>query len=135
MSEAVSRSEKSLASAWIAGLCGWLLPGAGHFWLGRIWHGIILGSVVWITFLMGLWFGGHLYSLFDSTTGMLSYVFGFFDVGAGLLYAISRATEIGVAEQAQLPTSEYGNVFLMIAGLLNYLLALDAFDIAIGRKP
>ena len=29
---------------------------------------------------------------------------------------------------------EYGNTFLMTAGLLNFLVILDAFDIAMGRK-
>ena len=31
-------------------------------------------------------------------------------------------------------TYEYGNTFLMTAGLLNALVILDAFDIAMGRK-
>jgi len=31
-------------------------------------------------------------------------------------------------------TYEYGNTFLLVAGLLNYLVMLDAFDIAAGRK-
>jgi hypothetical protein len=30
---------------------------------------------------------------------------------------------------------EYGNTFLIVAGLLNLLVLLDAFDIAAGRKP
>jgi len=37
--------------------------------------------------------------------------------------------------QAARATYEYGNTFLLIAGLLNYLTMLDAFDIAAGRKP
>ncbi len=31
-------------------------------------------------------------------------------------------------------TYEYGNTFLLTAGLMNILLILDAFDIATGRK-
>jgi len=31
-------------------------------------------------------------------------------------------------------TYEYGNCFLIVAGLLNFLVILDAFDIAMGRK-
>ncbi len=37
-------------------------------------------------------------------------------------------------QQAARATYEYGNTFLLIAGLLNYLTMLDAFDIAAGRK-
>ena len=32
------------------------------------------------------------------------------------------------------PSYEYGNAFLIVAGLLNALVALDAYDIALGRK-
>jgi hypothetical protein len=38
-------------------------------------------------------------------------------------------------EHANYETFEYGNTFLLVAGLLNYLGMLDAFDIAVGRKP
>ena len=31
-------------------------------------------------------------------------------------------------------TFEYGNAFLIVAGLLNMLVVLDAFDVAQGRK-
>jgi hypothetical protein len=31
-------------------------------------------------------------------------------------------------------TYEYGNAFLIVAGLLNFLVILDAFDVAMGRK-
>jgi hypothetical protein len=118
----------------MAGLLAWAVPGAGHLSLGRAMRGLLLGGAVWLMFLTGLWLGGHLYSLFSSTTGLLSYVFGFFNLGTGLLYILCRAAEIGVVDQAHLATSEYGNIFLMVAGLLNFLLALDAFDIGAGRK-
>ena len=29
---------------------------------------------------------------------------------------------------------EYGNTFLIVAGLLNMLVVLDAYDVALGRK-
>jgi len=31
-------------------------------------------------------------------------------------------------------TYEYGNAFVMTAGLLNFLVVIDAYDIALGRK-
>ena len=33
------------------------------------------------------------------------------------------------------PSYDYGNTYLWVAGLLNYLIVLDAFDVARGRKP
>lgn len=93
-----------------------------------------MGGTVCAMFLIGLFLGGHLYGLFDPDEGLLSKVFGFCNLGSGLLYAGFRFAGLGVKEQAHLATSEYGNVFLMVAGLLNYLIALDAFDIRSGRK-
>jgi hypothetical protein len=31
-------------------------------------------------------------------------------------------------------TYEYGNAFLIVAGLLNLLVVIDAYDTAVGRK-
>lgn len=93
-----------------------------------------MGATIWGMFLLGLLLGGHLYGFFDTGEGLLSKVFALCNFGTGLLYVGSRLTGVGLDEQAHLATSEYGNVFLMVAGLLNYLLALDAFDIRAGRK-
>lgn len=128
------RGGEGSGGAWAYGLLAWAVPGAGHFALGRALTALLLGGAVWVMFLTGLALGGHLHSLFHSTTGMLSYVFGLFDLGTGLVYVACRTLGVGVEEQAHLATSEYGNVFLMVAGLLNYLLALDAYDIRAGRK-
>ena len=126
--------QENTARAWTAGLLGWAVPGLGHFFSGRQWRGALLGGTVVILFLVGILLGGHFYGLFDDSSGFLSYVFGLFDLGAGFLYILLRFLGVATTEQASLVTAEYGNVFLMCAGLLNYLLALDAYDIASGRK-
>lgn len=59
------------------------------------------------------------------------------NLGTGILYVASWILGIGFSDdpqQAARATFEYGNTFLLIAGLLNYLAALDAFDVAAGRK-
>jgi hypothetical protein len=117
-----------------AGLMGWAVPGLGHFYAGRQARGALLGGTVWFLFLLGFFLGGHLYSLFEATSGFLSYVFGFFDLGTGALYLLSRLLGLGGEERLQESLAEYGNIFFMCAGLLNYLLALDAHDIVAGRK-
>lgn len=86
-------------------------------------------------FGLGIYLGGHLYGMGDSSTGLLSYVFALCNLGTGLFYFGARAAGVAVTEQASAATAEYGNVFLMVAGLLNYLLALDAYDIGARRKP
>ena len=122
------------ARAWVSSVLAWLLPGLGHIYLKCFKRGGLLGGVIWLVFLFGIISGGRVHGLLDSDSGFLTYIFGFFDLGAGLLYVIPRLMGIGTFEQEQVPTAEYGNVLIMVAGLLNYLLALDVFDIAAKRK-
>lgn len=130
-----SRLEQSLPRAFVAGLLTWAVPGAGYFWAGHVWRGIIVGGVVIALFVFGLLLGGHLFGLRHvADMGLLAYVYGFCDLGAGLGYLLCMWASVGVIDQAQKATAEYGNIFLMIAGLLNFLAALDSFDIAVGRK-
>jgi hypothetical protein len=117
------------------GLLSWAIPGIGYILQGRVLRGILIGVVVFGMFAVGLLFGGHLFDVRHGTdVGLLAYVYGFCDLGTGLTYVFCLWGGIGIAEQAQRATAEYGNIFLMIAGLLNFLAALDTFDIAIGRK-
>jgi hypothetical protein len=122
-------------STWLAAVAGWLVPGLGHIGQGRLLKGALGGLAVILLFGLGVALGGHVYSLWDTSEGLLSTLFGFCDLGSGLLYLASRATGFAMREQPELATSEYGNVFMMVAGLLNFILALDAFDIGAGRKP
>ncbi|PYS85480.1 MAG: hypothetical protein DMF67_00575 [Acidobacteria bacterium] len=120
--------------AWLMALIAWLIPGSGHAGQGRILRGALGGASVLAIFPCGVALGGHIYGLRDTSEGLLSSLFGFCDLGSGILWLGSRALGLAVSERPQLSTSEYGNVFLMVAGLLNFILALDAFDIGVGRK-
>ena len=117
----------------VAVLAGWLFPGAGHVVAGRWKRGLLLGLLLVATFALGLYLHGHL-ATFDRSN-LLSVVFVFSDVGSGLLYFVSLLSGIGLDLQAETPTFEYGTSLLHLVGLLNYLVALDAYDIAAGRKP
>jgi ABC-type enterochelin transport system permease subunit len=55
------------------------------------------------------------------------------DLGMGLPYIVSRAIGAGTGRVVAI-TYEYGNTFVIVAGLLNMLVVLDVFDIAKGRK-
>ena len=59
------------------------------------------------------------------------------NLGSGLLYLACWVLGVGFSDDPELAaraTYEYGTTFLLIAGLLNYLCMLDAFDISAGRK-
>ena len=55
------------------------------------------------------------------------------DIGIGLPWMAARLAGAGGGTVTAI-TYEYGNTFLIVAGLLNFLVVLDAFDVAMGRK-
>ena len=124
-------------SAWLFGLAAWAVPGLGHLLQRRWARALLLGGAVWGMFLTGLWLGGHLFRVTSSDQGLsalLQLLPMTTNAGAGLLYIFCWLTNTGFTDHAQMVTYEYGNMFLLVAGLLNYLAMLDAFDIAAGRK-
>ncbi len=96
--------------------------------------GALGGTVILLMFVLGVTLGGHIYGVRDRSEGLLSALFGLCDFGAGILYFISRLAGFASNERPDQATAEYGSVFLMVSGLLNLILALDAFDIRVGRK-
>ena len=51
----------------------------------------------------------------------------------GLPWILAQLTDAGKGVVTAV-SYEYGNCFLIVAGLLNFLVVLDAFDVAVGRK-
>ena len=136
----VDEADQTPGHAWLVGLAAWFIPGAGHLMVRKWGRAVLMGGAVWICFFLGLAMGGHMYDLSNdhSTSSTLLQVPPMIaNLGTGVLYIVSWLLGIGFAEdpaQAARVTYEYGNTFLLIAGLLNYLVMLDAFDIAAGRK-
>jgi hypothetical protein len=97
-------------------------------------RGAISCATILLMFVLGVSIGGHIYGLSETNEGLLSSLFGLCDMGSGILFILARFAGLAVNERPEQATSEYGSVFLMVAGLLNLILALDAFDIRAGRK-
>ena len=132
-------AEKLPGSAWLIGFVAWLIPGAGHLWLQKWWRAALLGLSVWLCFIVGLAMGGHMFSLStgQGSSPLLQVPPMIANLGSGAPYLFCFIFGVGFADdpqQAARATYEYGNTFLLIAGLLNYLTVLDAFDIAVRRK-
>jgi hypothetical protein len=120
----------------IVGAVAWLFPGGGHLIQGRLKRGIIIAAVVWIMFAIAIVSGGAHYPGFDFKDGMLLYmlnVLGRLGNGIGALVSWIIAANPS-PNVAALATFEYGGRFLEVSGLINYLAAMDAVDIALGRK-
>jgi Family of unknown function (DUF6677) len=123
-------------NTFVVSLISWFLPGIGHIWQGRWKRGIVIGSVIWIMFIIAILSGGAYYPGFDFKDGALLYLLNIFArLGNGLGAIISFVLAMNPPpEAAASATFEYGGRFLEVAGLLNYLAAMDAVDIFLGRK-
>ena len=117
---------------WIAMALAYLVPGAGHLYLGRRNRAIAYFCIVVFMFAVGILVDGDLYVVGRTGGSMLRLLAAFGSMGAGLLYWIADFK--GVMGDITSITYEHGTAFIITAGLMNLLLVLDAFDIAQGRK-
>ena len=118
------------------GIISWLLPGAGHLIQKRAIRGALIAGVIWSMFIIAIVSGGAHYPGFDFKDGALLYLLNILaKLGNGLGALVSMFIAANPSPHvAALATFEYGGRFLEVAGLLNYLAAIDAVDIAVGRK-
>ena len=135
--EVVASTTKSTAQpisslSVLAPAIGWLVPGAGHLIQRRWIRGLLLMASIAIMFVLGLLMQGHVY---QPNGGDILDILGFIgDVGAGGLYILSQAAGWGQSAISH-ATADYGTKYLIVAGLLNFISAADAYHIAIGKKP
>jgi hypothetical protein len=120
-------------SGWLVLLCvaAWAVPGAGHLWLGRRSKGLIFLAALPLMFAIGLAIQGRLFpfAMSDPLVGLAALA----DLGIGVPYFVAAALGLGGGKVLAV-TYEYGNAYLIVAGLLNLLVVIDAYDIALGRK-
>lgn len=132
-------AEPAPGFAWLIGAVAWFIPGVGHLLQQKWWRAALMGGAVWICFFVGLGMGGHLFDIwYEGSFSLLRVPPTIADIGTGVPYFVAWLLDYNFKEdpaQAARATYEYGTTFLWIAGLLNYLTMLDAFDIAAGRKP
>jgi hypothetical protein len=112
-------------------LASWAIPGAGHLWQGRRQKGLVFLIALPLMFACGLMLRGRLFP-FDVSEPLVGLA-AFANLGMGIPYFIASALGLGVGD-VRAVTYEYGNAFLIVAGLLNMLVVIDAYDVAMGRK-
>ena len=116
----------------VAPAVAWLIPGAGHLLQKRWIRGFLLMASVATMFVLGLLMQGRIYR---PNGGDILDILGFVgDIGAGGLYIVSRAMDLGHGVVAH-ATADYGTKYIIVAGLLNFISVADAYHIAIGKKP
>jgi uncharacterized protein DUF6677 len=125
-------AQKSESSGFQYGplLAGWLLPGAGHF-VQRKWvRGTLLLAAIGGMFVLGVAMQGKIFTSAQNILDMLGLAG---DLGSGLFYLVSRQLGLG-ADSVQITTADYGTRFIVVAGLLNVIAAVDAHNLYTGRK-
>ena len=112
-------------------VAGWLVPGLGHLLLKKPIRAALLFVSVLAMFGIGLALHGKIY---NPASGDPLDVLGFAgELGAAGLYALARVAGVGATMLSD-TLSDYGTKFIVVAGLLNVMAAVDAQSLANGRK-
>jgi hypothetical protein len=126
--EAVPAGTATTAMACIAGV---LIPGLGHAILRKWDRALIFFGSIFLMMFIGIHLEGRLFDPdFKDIFTTLKFIA---DAGAGLFYWIPWLQGAGKGELTAY-TFDFANVFIYVAGLLNMLVVIDVFDIAMGRK-
>lgn len=125
------QSAASTGRVWTAVALAWLVPGAGHLFLGKRGRAAVFLALVLISAAIGLALQGKLFVVVPEQP--LSRLGTIASMGMGPLYFVLRFM-VDYQGNILAPTYEYGSAFLLTAGLMNLLLVLDAWDVAQGFK-
>jgi len=112
-------------------LVAWIVPGLGHLLLGKRLRAAVFAAVVVVGFVVGILLEGEL--ILPRAGDPLSYLAAIANIGSGVLFIVARLAGLGQGVVTAV-SYEYGNTFLLTAGMMNLLLVLDTHDIALGRK-
>jgi hypothetical protein len=112
-------------------VAGALIPGLGHALLNKWDRALVFFGSICALFVLGLTLNARLFN--PDFSDLFSILKFSADAGNGLLYWISWLGGYGSGNPAAY-TYDFGNIYVYIAGLLNMLVVVDAFDIAMGRK-
>jgi hypothetical protein len=112
-------------------IAGALVPGLGHALLRKWDRAVVFFSCIGIMVWLGIYLDGRIFNPdFDGIISTLKFVA---EAGSGFFYWIPWLQGLGLGVPTAY-TYDYANVFLYVAGLLNMLVIVDVFDIALGRK-
>lgn len=98
--------------------------------LRKWWRGTLLAVSIVCMFALGLAMQGKIYSNAHDILEMLSLLG---DLSSGFLYIVGRTMGLG-ADSVQLTVADWGTRFIVVAGLLNIIAAVDAHNLRTGRK-
>jgi hypothetical protein len=113
-------------------ILGWFVPGLGHALQKKYVRALLFFVSIFAMTVLGLVMGGRVYPF--QTDNPLTILAFLADIGNGLFYGLARLLSWGPGDLER-ATFEFGTAYIAGAGLLNFLVALDAYDIGLGKKP
>jgi hypothetical protein len=128
-------AREQVTRALFASFLGWIFPGAGHCYLGKWGRGGLCFAAVVLLLALGVGLDGRIYRAQKDQP--LTVLASFASMGNGPAHFVlrqSRLTSEGEGNNRS-PFYEFGNTFILVAGLLNMLIILDAYDVGVGYKP
>ena len=123
------------ANAFIAGALAVLFPGAGHLYLRKYRRAALFGFCVLSLAIAGAATSGEMHSLLreNAGEGFLQMLAAIGNIGLGAVHIVFLVFGIAHGDIAS-RGYEYGTTFIIVAALINVLVVLDAWDIAVGKK-
>ena len=135
MAQSSAASKLSSSEYIIAGLLAWLIPGAGHFYLGLRKRAVLLFVTIEITFLLGLYIGTiRIVDPTQSVFWFIAQIFAGLNTIISHLWALHLGSPRVNASYFLVRDWSYhiGVLYTAVAGLLNLLAVLDTL-IRAGR--
>jgi hypothetical protein len=112
-------------------VAAWIVPGLGHLLLHRWGRACVFFVAVGGLAVLGLLLRGNVFpSHSDDVFGTLGFLA---DAGCGVFYYLAHFLE-GSGPDLSRAAGEYGTRLFAAAGIVNLLSALDAYEIATGRR-
>jgi hypothetical protein len=120
-----------VGNPYLAMVLAWLVPGLGHVYVRRMARGLVFLLLVVVCLWVGTSLRGNLYRPLPGQP--LTYLATVGAMGMGVPYFVLR---YGADYSGEIVGAgyEYGTAFLLTAGLMNWLLILDAWDLSRGKK-
>ena len=110
---------------------GWAVPGAGHLILRRWGRAAIGFGAVALLAIAGMKMRGNVFPYHGADP---FDVLGFIaDAGSGVFYLLSKTVQAAGPDVSH-AAGDYGTRMIAAAGILNFLLLIDASEIASGQK-
>lgn len=105
----------------------WAFPGLGHFLQKRKFKGFIFLSGILTLLALGVLMGGQVGLLYDLQPYTIIRFIG--GLGSGLFFIAVKLAGTGAGNPLS-PAFDFGSTYLICAGLINFLVAFNAFELA-----